>query len=124
LLTRAWESALSAPEWGRTPGWIHGDLLPGNVLVRDGKLAAVIDFGGSGLGDPAADLLPAWSLISGAARGTYRRALGVDDGTWDRGRGWALSVALLIIPYYRETNPAFSAMAAGMVREVLADFGS
>jgi len=121
-LIRAWESALAAPEWDRTPGWIHGDLLPGNVLIHEGQLAAVIDFGGSGLGDPAADLLPAWSLFPAGPRETYRRALGVDDGTWLRGRGWALSVALLIIPYYRQTNPAFSAMASGVVREVLAEF--
>jgi len=124
VLIRAWESALTAPEWDRAPGWIHGDLLPGNVLTRDGRMAAVIDFGGSGLGDPAADLLPAWSLFPAGPRETYRRALVVDEGTWDRGRGWALSVALLIIPYYRETNAAFSAMATGMVRGLLEEFES
>jgi aminoglycoside phosphotransferase (APT) family kinase protein len=81
----------------------------------------VIDFGSVGFGDPARDLLAAWSLFSDEARQVYRGALGVDGDTWLRGRGWALSKAALIIPYYPETNPAFVTMAKRIVDEVVAD---
>ncbi len=121
-LVAAWEASLAAPTWDETPGWIHGDLLPANLLVSGGKLTAVIDFGGAGIGDPACDLLPAWCLFTGTSRSVFRDALEVDEGTWLRGRGWALSIALLIIPYYPETNPAFVEMATGMVTQVLEDY--
>jgi hypothetical protein len=71
-------------------------------------------------GDPAVDLLVAWNLFSGEARERYRTALGVDDATWVRGRGWALSVALIVLPYYRETNPALVAQSWTAIRAVLA----
>ena len=83
-VTAAWEAALEAPEWDRPPVWVHGDLLPGNLLVEQGRLSAVIDFGGLGVGDPACDLMIAWSLFSGESREVFRAALGVDDATWAR----------------------------------------
>jgi aminoglycoside phosphotransferase (APT) family kinase protein len=119
--TAAWEDALAAPEWSGAPVWTHGDLLPGNVLVRGGRLAGVIDWGVVGVGDPACDMLAAWSLLSGRTRETFRSALGVDEATWARGRGWALSVGIVGIPYYRVTNPPFAAMGKHVVEEVLAD---
>jgi aminoglycoside phosphotransferase (APT) family kinase protein len=119
--TAAWERALQAPAWNGTAVWIHTDLLRSNVLVRDGRLCALIDFGGAGVGDPAADVIAAWSVFGHTGRGVFRDTLDVDDGTWDRARGFALHQAALIIPYYRETNPGFVAPAKRTVGEILAD---
>jgi aminoglycoside phosphotransferase (APT) family kinase protein len=101
--------------------WIHSDLLRPNLLVRDGRLDAVIDFGGAGVGDPATDVIPAWSVFGQTGRDAFRRALDVDNGTWNRARGIALHQAALIIPYYAQTNPAFAAPAKRTVEEILAD---
>ena len=101
--------------------WIHCDLLRPNLLVRDGRLGAVIDFGGAGIGDPAADVIASWSVFGPAGRGVFRDALEVDDGTWARARGYALHQAVLIVPYYRETNPVFAAPAKRTIEEILAD---
>jgi aminoglycoside phosphotransferase (APT) family kinase protein len=120
----AWNQALSAPAWAGAPVWIHTDLLPPNLLVRDGRLCAVIDFGGVGIGDPAADVTAAWSVFGPAGRTAYRTTLGVDEGTWNRARGYALHQAALIIPYYQDTNPAFVAMAKRTVGQVVADFSA
>ena len=117
----AWERALGAPVWGGTPVWIHADLLRPNLLVREGRLRAVIDFGGVGMGDPAADVIPAWSVFGRAGRRVFRNSLHVDDGTWNRARGFALHQAAMIIPYYCETNPRFVALARRTVEEILAD---
>jgi aminoglycoside phosphotransferase (APT) family kinase protein len=90
-----WDAALAA-EWGGPPVWFHGDVAPGNLLVADGKLAAVIDFGTSGVGDPACDLVLAWTMLTGADRAAFRQAIGQDAGTWARARGWALWKALIL----------------------------
>jgi aminoglycoside phosphotransferase (APT) family kinase protein len=119
--TAAWERALQAPAWEGTPVWIHSDLLRPNLLVGDGRLCAVIDFGGAGVGDPATDVIAAWSVFGGAGREVFRAALDVDDGTWERARGLALHQAALIIPYYAQSNPAFAAPATCTVEEILAD---
>jgi aminoglycoside phosphotransferase (APT) family kinase protein len=119
--TAAWEAALGTPVWHGPPIWVHGDLLPGNLLVKQGRLSAVIDFAGLGVGDPACDLMIAWGLFSGESRDMFRAALTVDDATWARGRGWALSQALIFIPYYLDTNPAGVANARRTLDEVLAD---
>jgi len=122
--TAAWECALRAPAWHGTPVWIHTDLLRSNLLVAGGRLSAVIDFGAAGIGDPAADVIAAWSVFGRAGRETFRAALGVGDGTWNRARGFALHQAVLIIPYYAETNPVFAAAAQRTVGEILADAGT
>jgi aminoglycoside phosphotransferase (APT) family kinase protein len=119
--TAAWEAALRAPAWHRPPVWVHGDLQPGNLLAVGGRLSAVIDFGGLGVGDPACDLMVAWNLFSADTREVLRAALGVDDATWARGRGWALSVGLIALPYYRSTNPALAGIARRAIEEALAD---
>jgi aminoglycoside phosphotransferase (APT) family kinase protein len=119
--TRLWESALQAPEWGRPPVWFHGDLLKGNLLARRGRLSAVIDFSGLGVGDPACDLMIAWSLFSGESRAVLRAELGLDEATWRRGQGMALSQAVIFIPYYLHTNPLGVAYASHMLAELLAD---
>jgi aminoglycoside phosphotransferase (APT) family kinase protein len=118
---RVWDDALRAPEWDRPPVWFHGDLLPGNLLMAEGRLSAVIDWSGLGVGDPACDLMCAWALFSGQSRQTFRDALAVDDATWARARGQALSQAVIFIPYYLHTNPVGVTCAQQMLREVLAD---
>ncbi|WP_185449130.1 aminoglycoside phosphotransferase family protein [Kribbella qitaiheensis] len=94
VATAAWESALAAAP-AFSDGWVHGDLMPSNLLVADGRLTAVLDFATAGTGDPACDLIPAWNLLSGSARDAFREALEVDDDAWNRGRGRALSMALI-----------------------------
>ena len=89
-----WTDAVAA-EWHGEPVWFHGDVAEGNLLLRDGRLAAVIDFGTCGVGDPACDTVIAWTLLRGEARAAFRSALGADDATWARGRGWALWKALI-----------------------------
>jgi aminoglycoside phosphotransferase (APT) family kinase protein len=120
--TAAWDAALQMPSWSGPSVWVHGDLSPGNLLLQRGRLAAVIDFAGLGVGDPACDLIVAWNLLPVDARTVFRGELGIDDATWGRGRGWALSVALIQLPYYRDTNPALATNARHVIREVLADY--
>lgn len=119
---RIWEDALLASEWDRAPVWFHGDLLSGNLLVYQGRLSAVIDFGGLGVGDPACDLMIAWSLFSGESRDVFRAALAVDEATWARGRGQALSQAVIFIPYYLNSNPVGVDNARHMIDEVLGGY--
>lgn len=116
-----WEQALRAPGWDGPPVWLHADLMPGNLLTDGGRLAAVIDFGCMGAGDPACDLFPAWNLLPGDARQVFRQALAVDDATWIRGRGRTLSQALIALPYYRTTNPAMARNARHVIRAVLGE---
>jgi len=99
--------------------WIHTDLMPGNLLTRAGRLAAVIDLGPGLVGDPAVDLMPAWNMLPPAARETYRDALAVDDATWERGRGWALVQAIGALWYYVETNPVMAATARHTLDAIL-----
>ncbi|MDG4824213.1 aminoglycoside phosphotransferase family protein [Asanoa sp. WMMD1127] len=94
--TAEWDAALAA-EWRGRPVWFHGDFAPGNLLVRAGRLAGVIDFGTSGVGDPACDTVIAWTFLDAPARVAFKEALGVDDATWQRGRGWALWKALITL---------------------------
>jgi aminoglycoside phosphotransferase (APT) family kinase protein len=93
--TGAWEAALAAA-WHGPPVWLHGDLSPGNLLVRGGTLTAVIDFGCCAVGDPACDLAPAWTFFDADARSAFRAALAPDRDEWRRGRGWALWKALIV----------------------------
>jgi aminoglycoside phosphotransferase (APT) family kinase protein len=116
-----WDAALRTPGWSAPPVWIHGDLMPANLLVRDGRLTGVIDWGGFGVGDPAVDLMPAWNMLEAAGREVFRAELDVDDETWTRGRGWALWTGLLALPYYKETNPELAENARYRIGEVLAD---
>jgi aminoglycoside phosphotransferase (APT) family kinase protein len=119
--TAVWDATLRLPGWSAPPVWIHGDLMPANLLVRDGRLAGVIDWGGFGLGDPAVDLMPAWNLLRATGRDVFRGELRVDDATWARGRGWALCTGLVALPYYEETNPELAENARYRIGQVLAD---
>jgi aminoglycoside phosphotransferase (APT) family kinase protein len=121
--TAIWEAALRAPEWRGAPTWLHGDLMPGNLLLVDRRLSAVIDFGTLCAGDPACDLMVAWMFLTTETRPLLRSKLDVDDASWMRGRGWALSCALIALPYYWETNPTLAGYARRTIAEVLADPG-
>ncbi|MFH0518352.1 aminoglycoside phosphotransferase family protein [Streptomyces sp. M41] len=128
LATALWEETLRLPQWAAAPVWLHADLLPGNLLTRAGRLTAVIDFGGLGVGDPAADTIAAWAVFDAGAREVFRAAAGLDDTTWARGRGWALCFGLTAEHYYGErcgngTNPVLAEVARRTVGEVLAEYG-
>jgi aminoglycoside phosphotransferase (APT) family kinase protein len=99
-----WEEAVAAPEWEGPRVWIHCDLDARNALVRDGRLAAVLDWGGVGIGDPAVDVMAAWKLVAREERDRFRALLGVDDATWLRAKGWAVSQALIALGYYTLEN--------------------
>lgn len=120
-VTAAWDAALQAPAWDGPSVWLHGDLQSGNLLAVRGRLSAVIDFGGLGVGDPACDVMTAWLFLSAETRDVFRAALPVDDATWARGRGWALSVGLIALPYYQSTNPVLAGIARYAIEEALAD---
>ena len=89
LAMEIWQLALSS-HWRKQGVWVHGDIAEGNLLVKDGRLSAVIDFGSSGVGDPSSDLILAWNVLDAESRAVFRRALDLDEATWQRGRGWAL----------------------------------
>jgi aminoglycoside phosphotransferase (APT) family kinase protein len=115
-----WQEAMTAPEWRGARVWLHTDLDARNVLVRSGRLAAVIDWGGMGIGDPAVDVMVAWKLLSARTRDRFRAALDVDDDTWLRAQGWVVSQALIALGYYTlETNPVLVTEAWRWLREAL-----
>lgn len=89
-----WEAALDAGN-GTGPVWVHGDVTGTNLLVRQGRLAGVLDFGCSAFGDPACDLTIAWTFLSGSSRAHFMESVPVESSAWARGRGWALWKALL-----------------------------
>ena len=116
----AWEDAMDAT-WRGEPVWFHGDVAVGNLLVRDGRLAAVIDFGTSGVGDPACDVVIAWALLSGESREAFRTTLAVDDATWARGRGWALWKSLIMLAGHLDGDPEADALPRHVIEQTLAD---
>ena len=116
----AWERAVAVPAFGGHPVWIHGDVWADNALVDDnGLLTAVLDFGGLRVGDPAADLISVWSLLTSETRAMFRDRLEVDDATWERGRGWAIHMAVMALWYYADTNPGIYRNAKRQMREIL-----
>ena len=123
---RVWAETLRMPEAGRMvePRWYHGDLNAENLLVRDDRLVAVLDFGGLSVGDPTNDLSVAWQLLDPAARETFRSSLGVDDVSWRLARGWALVLAMMGQPYYWHTMPERCLRGAHTARAVIADAAS
>lgn len=118
-LALLWEKLSHTPHWDKSPVWMHGDLLPGNVLIQNNRLSAVIDFADVGLGDPACDLIVAWSLLNPNSRVIFRKHLvNIDEHTWQRGKGWALSIALIILPYYKNTNPVLTSVARRIIDQL------
>lgn len=119
--TELWEAAIETT-WQRSPLWVHGDISTGNLLVQDGKLSAVIDFGGLAVGDPACDLVIAWKFFHGKSRETFRKGLPLDVDTWSRGRAWALWKALIICAALPGTNPLEIENSRKIIEEILADY--
>jgi aminoglycoside phosphotransferase (APT) family kinase protein len=117
LATSLWQES-SRSVWGGTPLWVHGDVSPGNLLVTEGRLSAVIDFGMLGVGDPACDLTIAWTFFRGASRSAFRDRLQLDRDTWARARGWALWKALVTVAGMSGAEPA-ARLAAGAVLDDL-----
>lgn len=118
--TDVWQTALDA-DWRSTPVWVHGDIEPTNLLVRNGRLSAVIDFGCSAVGDPACDLVIAWTFLSGESREAFRAGLPLDHSTWARGRGWALWKALIVMAQHVDTDTVVAGSQRRIIDEVLAD---
>lgn len=118
-----WSDALEVPgaHEGVSDRWYHGDLVAENLLLVDGRLAAVLDFDGLGVGDPTVDLHGAWELFDPPAREVFRARLGVAEAEWLRGRAWALAIGLGALAYYWETMPRRRSDRLTMVRSVLAD---
>jgi aminoglycoside phosphotransferase (APT) family kinase protein len=121
LVTEIWQLALQS-SWECRPVWFHGDIAPGNLLVRDGALAAVIDFGTCGVGDPACDVVIAWTVLTRASREAFRARLDIDPGTWARGRGWALWKALVIYAGALHSNHAVAVEAKRVIDEILTEY--
>ncbi|MDT7784700.1 MAG: hypothetical protein QOF58_3119 [Pseudonocardiales bacterium] len=120
-LTALWQEALDAPRWDEPPRWLHADLHSGNMLFTDGSLSGVIDWGCAGVGDPAGDLMPAWLFFDAKGRRAFRRELSFDDATWARARGWALNLAVVGLPYYRDTNPVFADICRHTLEQLLTE---
>jgi len=118
--TAVWEAALDAT-WHGPSVWLHGDVSAANLLVEQGRLSAVIDWGCSSVGDPACDVTIAWTLLFGESREAFRAGLPVDDAAWARGRGWALWKALITLAEHINANPAKAGEARRVIEEVLAD---
>jgi aminoglycoside phosphotransferase (APT) family kinase protein len=116
--TEVWDMALKAT-WDHPPVWLHGDVSAGNLLIQEGRLSAVIDFGMMGVGDPACDLSIAWTLFGGESRATFRAMLPLDPGTWARGRAWTLWKALIVAAGLTDTNAIEAARPWRVIDEVL-----
>jgi aminoglycoside phosphotransferase (APT) family kinase protein len=122
IVTEIWERLSNIPNWNKEPVWVHGDFLPGNILIQNNRLSAVLDFTDVGMGDPACDLVIAWSLLNPNSRFIFRKKLEkIDDNTWERGKGWALSIASIMLPYYMHSNPVLVKLARRMIEQVLFD---
>lgn len=118
-VTAVWDAALTAPAWDKPPVWIHGDLQSGNLLASQGRLSAVIDFGCLAVGDPAFDVMTAWLYLPAETRTVFRETLQVDAATWVRARGLALSVGLIALPYYENTNPTLASIARRAIEQAV-----
>jgi aminoglycoside phosphotransferase (APT) family kinase protein len=118
-MTELWDAALSAPDWDRPPVWFHGDFHIGNLLTTDGRLSAVIDFGSLGIGDPACDMTIAFNMMSARSRAAFRAVLNVDDATWIRGRGWALSTGLNAYTSYAAVNSQVAVRTTRQISDAL-----
>jgi aminoglycoside phosphotransferase (APT) family kinase protein len=118
-----WDAAMAAGADGPAPAtrWLHGDLFAENLLVRDGRLSAVLDFGGLAVGDPTVDLVVAWELLDPEARVLFRAEAGLDDHTWLMGRAWALALAVMTLPYYWTTMPERCTGRLAIAHQVLMD---
>ncbi|MFD9699874.1 aminoglycoside phosphotransferase family protein [Lentzea sp. NPDC059081] len=121
-LSALWQQVLDAPRWEGPGRWLHADLHRGNLLFTEGELTGVVDWGSAGVGDPAGDLMTAWLFLDAKGRARFRAELReFDDATWLRARGWALQMAVVALPYYRDTNPFLAGIARHVLDQLLAE---
>ncbi|MEH7380537.1 aminoglycoside phosphotransferase family protein [Bacillus sp. JJ1533] len=123
LLNEIWERALDS-KWNSDPVWVHGDIAPGNILVKNGNLSAIIDFGILGVGDPACDAAMAWTFFDAKSRKIFKHTLAMDEETWNRARGWALWKALITYNGSRHSNKAIAKEAYNIIRIIQLDYQS
>ncbi|HKQ14789.1 MAG TPA: aminoglycoside phosphotransferase family protein [Steroidobacteraceae bacterium] len=116
--TEVWDEAL-ATSWDRAPVWIHGDVAAGNLLLKDGRLNAVIDFGCCAVGDPACDLVAAWTIFDAGSAEIFRRSLPLDPATWQRARGWALWKALITLVDEVQAGAANAGRTRALIARIL-----
>jgi aminoglycoside phosphotransferase (APT) family kinase protein len=121
LVTEIWNKAI-ATTWQKPPVWVHGDIAVGNLLMNNGKLSAVIDFGCLGVGDPACDLVIAWTFFKGEARDTFKAILSLDNDTWLRAMGWALWKALIVCAEICGGDPKEKENSWKIINEIVADY--
>ncbi len=119
-VTEVWDAAL-AMSWQGPLVWVHGDVAETNLLVKVGRLNAVIDFGCAGVGDPSCDLVIAWTFLDPASRKKFRSAVALDAATWKRARGWAMWKALITLVQLRDTNSMKAEKARQVIRNILDD---
>lgn len=120
-ITQLWEAALKIPTWEKAPVWLHGDIHAGNLLVQNKKITGVIDFGMSGVGDPACDLMIGWMLFKEDARETFRNVFNPDKSMWDRARGCALHFGIMAYSYYKNRDPFLAGLAKKTLEEVITE---
>ncbi|OBZ16455.1 aminoglycoside phosphotransferase family protein [Bacillus sp. FJAT-26390] len=121
LLKEIWELALDS-KWALEPVWVHGDIAPGNILINEGKLCAVIDFGILGVGDPSCDAAMAWTFFDDNSRRIFKDVLNMDEETWNRARGWALWKALITYDAHKHTNHAIAEEAYKTINIISGDY--
>ncbi|MFJ5718290.1 aminoglycoside phosphotransferase family protein [Neobacillus sp. NPDC093127] len=121
LLKEIWELAL-ASKWAGKPVWVHGDIAPGNILIKNGKLFAVIDFGILGVGDPSCDAAMAWTFFDDSSRKIFKNALKFDKETWNRARGWALWKALITYNYNKQSNKTIADESFNTIKVIINDY--
>lgn len=121
VLLEIWEHALMS-KWTSAPVWVHGDVAPGNLLVQNGQLCAVIDFGILGIGDPACDLVMAWTFFDDKSRVVFKNTLKLDEATWSRARGWALWKALITFDEFKQSNPVLAREACDIIHRIVEDY--
>lgn len=122
-LIEIWDEMMTTPAWDANGTvWMHGDVAPGNLLFREGRLVAAIDWSELGVGDPASDLQVAWNMLGPDARQVLRERMQMDDITWERARARAFAQASFQLPYYRESLPALAAQAQWVFGEILSEF--
>ncbi len=120
-VTGIWERAIRT-RWQNEPVWIHGDMSTDNLLLKEDRLTAVIDFGGLGIGDPACDLVIAWTFFEPESRDVFKKRLGLDSDTWDRARGWALWKALIVIADCEDKTCPLALKRFGEIQEIVGEY--
>ncbi|KKI91099.1 acetyltransferase [Bacillus sp. SA1-12] len=123
LLNEIWELSL-ASKWDAEPVWLHGDVAPGNILVKDGKLSAIIDFGVLGVGDPSCDAAMAWTFFDDKSRNVFKTALNMDEETWNRARGWALWKALITYDGNKDSNKTIAEESLRVIKIIIDEYNT